>query len=99
MNKKIIKMLRYKHDTDNFYKIDKYLKISKINIKEIKEIKKINGGTNYRIKYKYGLNLLNPISWIFILCAWLGGVIEVSKEIFGDVGLDSSYSDVIKVKD
>nr|WP_308545880.1 hypothetical protein [uncultured Lachnoclostridium sp.] len=98
MNNKIKKIIRYRHGNNSFYKIDHCLKISRIKIKEIINQKKIDGGTEYLIEYDYGLNLINPLSWVFIVIAILGGIIEVGKEIIDDLKM-TTYKEQIRIKD
>lgn len=98
MNNKIKKIIRYRHGSSSFYKIDHCLKISRVKIREIINQKKIDGGTEYFIEYDYGLNLINPLSWVFIIMAFLGGVIEVSKDIVDDFKM-TRYKEQIKIKD
>nr|DAF89809.1 MAG TPA: hypothetical protein [Siphoviridae sp. cteLh2] len=98
MNNKIKKIIRYRHGNNSFYKIDHCLKISRIKIKEIINQKKIDGGTEYLIEYDYGLNLINPLSWVFIVIAILGGIIEVGKTIIDDLKM-TTYKEQIRIKD
>lgn len=98
MNNKIKKIIRCRHGSSSFYKIDNCLKISRVKIREIINQKKIDGGTEYFIEYDYGLNLINPLSWVFIIMAFLGGIIELGKEIIDDFKM-TRYKEQIKIKD
>ncbi len=98
MNKKLKKIIRYRNDTSSFYKVDRYLKITKVNIKNIIKQERIDGGIKCLVDYEYGINLINPFSWIFIILGFLGGVIEVGKEIVEGFKM-TRYRDDFKIKD
>ena len=98
MNNKIKKIIRYRHGNSSFYKIDHCLKISRVKVKEIINQKKVDGGTEYFIEYDYGLNLINPLSWVFIIIAFLDGIIELGKEIIDDFKM-ITYKEQIRIKD
>lgn len=92
--KEIKKDIRKRHDNKSFYKIDKVLKITKIKILEVKESR---GGSFYDVEYKYGLNLINPFSWIIIIIPGIFmAMYKGMEEIFKEVHLDSYTDQLIK---
>lgn len=93
----IKKIIRHRHTNSSLYKVDKYLKFSRVKVKEASHKEEIEGGNKYRVKYQYGLNLLNPISWIFILYIIVMNFGEVLVEIIGDLKA-SNYNDTISVR-
>lgn len=97
MEKEIIETIRYKSETTWFYKIDKYLKLIKIKIVNIEEERETDDEINYRVEFKLGFNLINPLSWIYILICWIKEMIKVCKEAFEEIKF-GTYIDTIKIK-
>lgn len=92
------KIIRFKHSNKIFNSIDRYFKITKVKIISSELEKEIEGGKAYSVTYRYGLNFLNPISWIVTLLIIILLVYDALKE--GLCGLRASeYSDVIKIKE
>lgn len=97
MEKEIIETIRYKSETTWFYKIDKYLKLIKIKIEDIEEEKETDYARRFRVKYKFGINLKNPFSWIYILFVWIRQIMKTTKELFEDIKF-GTYVETIKIK-
>lgn len=93
IKKEIKKAIIYKHTTQEFYKLNKFLKLTNVKILSCKEIE--NG---YKVAYKYGLNLLNPLSIIYILCICIYTCYDSIKDIITDVGKDT-YITELKLKE
>lgn len=93
------KIIRFRHDNEWMYKLDKIFKITKVKIVESKFRKDIEGGKLYSVEYEYGLNLINPLSWIIIIVPVLTiAIFDAVKDILGDLG-SSTYSDDIRIRD
>lgn len=75
-------------------KVDKYFKLTRTKITEINFRRELDDGRKlYRVKYNFGINIWNPLVWIFIVIPTV--FVEISKvvmEILGDLGM-RSYSD------
>ncbi|WP_307993056.1 hypothetical protein [uncultured Clostridium sp.] len=97
MEKEIVETIRYKSETTWFYKIDKYFKIIKIKIENIEEEKETDYVRRYKVAYKFGVNLINPFSWIYILFVWIRLISKATKELFEDIKF-STYVETIKIK-
>lgn len=92
------KIIRFRHDNEWMHKLDKIFKITKVKIVESRFKEDIEGGKLYRVKYKYGLNLINPLSWIVIIIPVLAiAMFDAVKDILGDLG-SSTYSDDIRIR-
>lgn len=102
MNKKnriAKKVIKYKHLDETMYNLDKFFKLSKVKITNMDYIKSVDGGSKYRIRYKYGLNKLNPLTWVYIfIIISIETVIYLKDEVPSLVKMDS-YSDFIKIKE
>lgn len=79
-------------------KVDKYFKLTRTKITEINFRRELDDGRKlYRVKYNFGINVWNPLVWIFIIIpTLLIEIFKISKEILGDLKM-SSYSDDISI--
>lgn len=92
------KAIRFRHDNEWMYKLDKIFKITKVKIVESIFKEDIEGGKLYRVEYKYGLNLINPLSWIIVIIPVLAiAIFDAVKDILGDLGY-STYSDDVRIR-
>ena len=99
-NKKIAKkIIKYRHLDETMYRLDKLLRLSRVKIKDIDYIESVEGGSKYRVKYKYGLNKLNPLAWIYILIIILIEVMNCLKDELPLLVSMSDYSEFIKIKE
>lgn len=91
-NKTLKNKIRKSHSSIG--NIDRYLRLTRVKIKEVNFRRELDDGRKlYRVKYKFGINVWNPLSWIFIVIPTV--FVEISKvvmEILGDLGM-RSYSD------
>lgn len=99
IKRKAKKIIKFRHDSSMFYKFDKYLKISKIKINNIEPMKNIENGKVYKINYKHGFNLWNPITWLIIIFYLLVHVVMDLEEIFEEFSNTEEYSGTFKIKD
>ena len=92
LNKTIKNRIRKSHSS--IWKVDRYLKLTRVELKEVNFRRELDDGRKlYRVKYNFGINIWNPLVWIFIVIPTI--FIEISKvvmEILGDLGM-RSYSD------
>lgn len=92
------KVIRFRHDNEWMYKLDKIFKITKVKIVESRFKEDIEGGKLYRVEYKYGLNLINPLSWIIVIIPVLAiAMFDAVKDILDDLG-SSTYSDDVRIR-
>ena len=99
-NKKVVKkIIKYRHLNETMYKLDKLLKLSRAKIKNIDYIESVEGGSKYRVKYKYGLNKLNPLAWIYILIIVLIETIIYLKDKIPSLISMGDYSDFVNIKE
>ena len=98
IKRKAKKIIKFRHDSSMFYKFDKYLKISKIKINNIEPMKNIENGKVYKINYKHGFNLWNPITQLIIIFYLLVYVVVDLEEIF-DSFKSKDFSETFKIKD
>lgn len=99
-NKKIVKkIIKYRHLNETMYKLDKLLRLSRVKIKNIDYIESVEGGKKYRVKYKYGLNKLNPLAWIYILIIVLIEMINYLKDEFPSFVSMSDYSEFVRIEE
>lgn len=92
------KIIRFRLDTEWMYNLDKIFKITKVKIVESRFKEDIEGGKLYRVKYKYGLNLINPLSWIIVIIPILAiAMFDAVKDILEDLG-SSTYSDDVRIR-
>ncbi|KIN80967.1 hypothetical protein [Clostridium botulinum] len=96
------KIIRYRHHSATFYKLDKYLKITKLKIIKLELIESENGANLYNVVYKKGINLWNPFTWIIVLIpSFIISIWEAIKEVVEDMGSfkTDTFSESIKIKD
>lgn len=97
--KTVKKVIKYRRLNETMYKLDKLLKLSRVKIKNIDYIESIEGGSKYRVKYKYGLNKLNPLAWIYIsIIISIETIIYLKDEIPSLISM-GNYSDFINIKE
>ncbi|HDK7165914.1 TPA: hypothetical protein PTW06_000996 [Clostridium botulinum] len=96
------KIIKFRHDSSTFYKFDKYLKITTVEINKLELIEPTKGGNLYKVHYKPGLNKWNPFTWIIVIIpSFLICMYEGMKEALEDLQSfeDGEYSETIKIKD
>lgn len=95
-NKTIKNRIRKSHSS--IWNIDRYLRLTRVKIKEVNFRRELDDGRKlYRVKYNFGINVWNPLVWIFIIIpTLLIEIFKISKEILGDLKM-SSYSDDISI--
>lgn len=96
------KIIKHKHNKEVFDKFDKYLKLTTVKIIELIPVKEVDGGKVYRVEYKQGLNIFNPLScMIFItlmLCSLSKEFYEILKDNIREFKL-CTYVTRIKIRD
>ena len=96
------KIIKHKHNKEVFNKFDKYLKLTTVKIIELIPVKEVDGGKVYRVEYKQGLNVFNPLSWmifiVLMICSLSKEIYEILKDNIGEFKLDT-YSTRIKIRD
>ena len=82
-----------------FYKFDKYFKISKIKIDYVELIENIKDKKVYKVNYKHGFNLWNPLTWMIIMLYAVLHTAIALKEVYEQFANTREYSNrVIKIK-
>ncbi|NEZ47806.1 hypothetical protein FDF74_11500 [Clostridium niameyense] len=96
--RKIKKIIKFKHNNSLFNNFDKYLKISRVKILKHEFVKNIDGGKIYKVRYKHGFNLWNPLTWIIIIIPLMFISIWESFKEFKEDMQSLIYFDEIKIK-
>ena len=96
LNKTIKNRIRKSHSS--IWNIDRCLRLTRVKIKEVNFRRELDDGRKlYRVKYNFGINIWNPLVWVFIIIpTLLIEIFKISKEILGDLKM-SSYSDDISI--
>lgn len=96
IKKRIIEKIK---KSSPIYKIDKYFKIMRVKLITYELVK----DTVYNVNYEYGIYLLNPFSWIFVLIPsiFIGIYEDGVKEVISDLGDMGkiNVTDVINIKE
>lgn len=96
------KIIKHKHNKKVFNKFDKYLKLTRVKIIELKPVQEVGVGKEYRIEYKQGLNIFNPISWmifiVLMICSLSKEIYETLKDNIREFKL-GTYVTRIKIRD
>jgi len=102
------KLLRKKQAPRIFYYFDKIFRFYSIKVLRVEEYKIENYPSNgrYRVKYKKGMNLFNPFTWVLILVIFIVAVVEgafrTMREILSDTFKELKHyesSDIIRVEE
>ena len=92
--KMVLKILRFRENT-----IFSKLRVVKYYIKSIEKYKKIEDGYTYKIRYKNGLNWLNPLTYLSIIGLFIVGIGNSIIGTLSEFKSGDEYIDYIKIKD